>query len=53
MVALALVNHFRLLPQLKAGGSAGGLSRNIRLELALGLLVVALAALLGLLAPTM
>ena len=53
MVALALVNHFRLLPQLAAGGSADGLFRNIRRELVLGLVVVALAALLGLLAPTM
>jgi putative copper resistance protein D len=53
MVALALVNHFRLLPQLAAGGSADGLLRNIRRELGLGLVVVALAALLGLLAPTM
>jgi putative copper resistance protein D len=53
MVALALVNHFRLLPQLTAGGSADGLLRNIRRELGLGLVVVALAALLGLLAPTM
>lgn len=53
MVALALVNHFRLLPQLAAGGGADDLLRNIRRELELGLLVVALAALLGLLAPTM
>jgi len=53
MVALALVNHFRLLPQLTAGGSAEGLVRNIRRELGLGVVVVALAALLGLLAPTM
>lgn len=53
MVALATVNHFRLLPQLAGGGSAAGLLRNIRWELGLGLIVVALAALLGLLAPTM
>ena len=53
MVALALVNHFRLLPQLAAGGGAEDLLRNIRRELGLGLMVVALAALLGLLAPTM
>jgi putative copper resistance protein D len=58
MVALALVNHFRLLPLLKedgpaAGGSVDALLRNIRRELGLGLVVVALAALLGLLAPTM
>lgn len=53
MVGLALVNHFRLLPALTAGASADGLAANIWRELALGLLVVALAALLGLLAPTM
>jgi putative copper resistance protein D len=58
MVVLALVNHFRLLPLLKedglaAGGSVNALLRNIRRELGLGLVVVALAALLGLLAPTM
>lgn len=57
MVGLALVNHFRLLPALTAGGAAGAsadrLRANIWRELALGLLVVALAALLGLLAPTL
>ena len=53
MVALATINHVRLLPQLKAGGSADGLSRNIRRELLLGFMVVALAAVLGLIAPTM
>jgi putative copper resistance protein D len=58
MVSLALVNHFRLLPSLKEDGRGGGrtaaaLLRNIRWELGLGLTVVALAALLGLLSPTM
>lgn len=53
MVGLALVNHFRLLPKLAAGGAAENLFRNIRCELGLGLIVVALAALLGLLQPTM
>jgi putative copper resistance protein D len=58
MVSLALVNHFRLLPSLRedglaAGGSEADLFRNIRLELGLGVIVIALAALLGLLPPTM
>ena len=52
MVGLALDNHFRLLPKLAAGGAAENLFRNIRCELGLGLIVVALAALLGLLPPT-
>lgn len=53
MVALALVNHFRLLPKLADGASQAALLRNIRCELGLGVLVVALAAWLGLLAPTL
>lgn len=53
MVSLALVNHFRLLPKLADGVTTANLLRNIRWELGLGLIVVALAALLGLLPPTM
>ncbi len=53
MVALALVNHFRLLPKLAEDASQAALLRNIRQELGLGMLVVALAAWLGLLAPTL
>jgi putative copper resistance protein D len=53
MVSLAVVNHFRLLPKLAAGGSEADLFRNIRVELGLGVIVIALAALLGLLPPTM
>jgi putative copper resistance protein D len=58
MVSLAVINHFRLLPSLKEDGlaadcSEAGLFRNIRFELGLGLIVIALAALLGLLPPTM
>jgi putative copper resistance protein D len=52
MVALALVNHVRLLPRLADASSREKLFRNIRWELGLGLMVVALAALLGLLPPT-
>ena len=53
MVRLALVNHFRLLPGLAKGSGRAQLYRNIRWELRLGLVVVALAALLGLLQPTL
>jgi putative copper export protein len=53
MVSLALINHFRLLPKLAHGSSTEKILRNIRWELGLGLIVVALAALLGLLSPTM
>jgi putative copper resistance protein D len=51
MIGLALVNHFRLLPGMT--GTADRLQSNIRLELGLGIVVVGLAALLGLLPPTM
>ena len=53
MVGLALVNHFRLLPRLKERGRSEKLAGNIRMEFTLGLVVVALAALLALLPPTM
>jgi putative copper resistance protein D len=53
MVTLALVNHFRLLPRLAEPGMGVTLDRNIRAELTIGLVVVGLAALLGLLPPTM
>ena len=53
MVTLALINHFRLLPRLAEGGTAEQLSGHIRWELGLGLGVIALAALLGLLPPTL
>ena len=52
MIGLALFNHIRLLPRLTAGGAPTHLFRHIRWELVLGLVVVALAALLGLLPPT-
>jgi len=53
MVTLALINHFRLLPRQAQPGMAEKLDRNIRAEFTLGLVVVGLAALLGLLPPTM
>jgi putative copper resistance protein D len=53
MVTLALNNHFRLLPSLAQSGMAEKLDRNIRTEFTLGLVVVGLAALLGLLPPTL
>jgi putative copper resistance protein D len=53
MVCLALVNHLRLLPRLREDQAAAKMSSHIRWELGLGLIVVALAALLGLLPPTL
>jgi putative copper resistance protein D len=54
MVALAAVNRFRIAPRFAAGGDGGpvgSLWRNVMAELALGLAVLALAALLGTLIP--
>lgn len=51
MLALALINHFRLLPRFADPHAAHRLSVNVRRELALGLLAVLLASLLGLLPP--
>jgi putative copper export protein len=52
MIALALGNHFRLLPRLAQAGIAARLRNRAGWELGLGLAVVGLAALLSLLAPT-
>ena len=53
MVTLALTNHFRLLPRIAEGDAAILLHKNIVREMMLGIFVVGLAALLGLLQPTM
>jgi putative copper resistance protein D len=53
MIALALGNHFRLMPRLAKPQTRMILRGNITWELGLGLLVIALAALLGLLPPTL
>ncbi len=52
MIALALTNHFRLLPHLAREGIAARLRNRAGWELGLGLAVVGLAALLTLLSPT-
>jgi putative copper resistance protein D len=52
MVALALVNHFRLLPRLGEPAARATLKGNIAWELGLGVAAVAAAGLLGLLPPT-
>jgi copper resistance protein D len=52
MLGLALFNHFRLLPGLAQRSAVQKLGRNIRIEFALGMAVVGLAALLCLLQPT-
>ena len=57
MTALALSNHFRLLPQLTSPlarpEASAMLKGNIAWELALGFVVILLAGLLGLLEPTL
>ena len=57
MTVLALSNHFRLMPRLTSPldrpGAAASLKGNIAWEMGLGLIVVLLAALLGLLSPTL
>lgn len=52
MIGLALGNHFGLLPNLSQAKIAEQLRRRTAWELALGLMVVGLAALLTLLTPT-
>ena len=52
MIALALVNHFRLLPRLAQTNVAAQLRNRAGWELGLGFVVVGLAALLTLLLPT-
>ncbi|MDB5733685.1 MAG: copD [Alphaproteobacteria bacterium] len=49
MLALAVVNRFRLLP----GSATGAIARNAVIELALGGIVIALAGWLGQLPPTL
>jgi putative copper export protein len=53
MLALALVNRFRLMPRFTAADAQPRLKHNIALELALGITAAALAAWLGQLAPTL
>ena len=52
MVGLALVNHFRLLPRLNEADNVAQLRRHAGWELALGIAVVGLAAVLAVLPPT-
>jgi putative copper resistance protein D len=52
MIALALVNQFRLLPRLGQGGMVARLKMHVGWELGLGLIVVGLATILALLPPT-
>ena len=53
MLGLAVFHHMRLLPGLAERGMAERLDRNIRMEFALGLVVVGLAVVLSLTAPTL
>lgn len=53
MVALALTNHFRLMPRLANTQARTALKGNIAWEWGLGVAVVLLASLLGLLPPTL
>lgn len=52
MIALALINQFRLLPRLGQSGTVARLKRHVGWELGLGLLVVGLAMTLTVLPPT-
>ncbi len=53
MIALALVNQFRLMPRLGQTGAVIRLKHHVGWELGLGLIVVGLAMALALLAPTL
>jgi copper resistance protein D len=53
MIALALVNHFRLLPRLTEAGMPAKLKRHAGWELGLGLAVIGLAMILTVLPPTL
>ena len=52
MIALALLNHVRLLPRLDQSGVVAQLRRHVGWELGLGLLVAVLAMALTVLSPT-
>jgi putative copper resistance protein D len=52
MVAFAFVNRLRVMPALESGTDDGTLARNIRSELVIGAVVVALAAILGSISPS-
>lgn len=51
MLLIAFINRLRVMPALAKGRDAEILARNIRLELALGTAVIALAAILGSISP--
>ena len=53
MIALALTNHFRLLPRLARAEARAAFAGNVAWELGLGAAAVLLAGLLGLLPPTL
>ena len=53
MIALALANHFRLLPRLTEAGMTANLKRHVGWELGLGLAVIGLAMILTVLPPTL
>jgi copper resistance protein D len=51
MLAVAAINRLRLVPELHVPGTLRVLQRNALLEAALGLLIVAIVAVLGIMAP--
>lgn len=51
MIAIAAINRFRLTPRLSQAPALAQLRANCAIELALGLLVVAIASVLGMLPP--
>jgi len=51
MVAMAMVNRFRLAPRLPAGHAARGIALNATVEVALGMSIVIIVAALGVMVP--
>ncbi len=52
MIAFAFINRLRVMPALESGNDDGTLIRNIRSELMIAAVVVALAAILGSISPS-
>jgi copper resistance protein D len=51
MVTVAAINRYRLTPRLKEPGTMGLLQRNTLIETALGVLIIAIVAALGMMSP--
>ena len=51
IVAIASINRLRLMPELPGSDAVRGLNRNARVEVALGLAIIAIVSVLGTLSP--